>query len=248
MEALGDPRAVPDLPWLRALTGASDDELATTLAEAGRFITGEQALRAAHQSAGRDSYAQFRAPLELYTLARRLRPQHVIETGVSSGVSSYHLLLAVNRNRVGTVHSIDLPTVQAGPKLGPNESIVSIPPGRSSGWAIPAISRTRWDLRLGPAQELLPALVKELPRIDLFLHDDLHTPEHLAFELELIRPKLAPGAVVLADNTEWTGDAFPRFAERLKVPYHRRRDEDLVGLRVPGDLPARRGTDAPQRG
>lgn len=233
LQALGDRRARPNLTWLRELTGASDAVLRRTLAETGAFLPQEEALRRAHLSAGRSNYAQFRAPLELYTLVRLLRPTHVVETGVSSGVSSMHLLLALNRNRRGTLHSIDLPQEQSAPKLAPGESIVAVPPGRSSGWAIPRIPRGRWDLRLGPAQRLLPVVVDELPQVDLFLHDDLHTPAHLAFELELLRPKLAPGAIVLADNTRWTGDAFPRFARRVDAPVRRRGSGDLVGLRMP---------------
>jgi predicted O-methyltransferase YrrM len=81
---------------------------------------------------------------------------------------------------------------------------------------------------------LLPRLAQELPSIDLFLHDDLHTPRHLAFELRTVRPHLTPGAVVMADNTVWTGASFPRFAQRAGVRVHRRRRDDLVGLRWPG--------------
>lgn len=233
IRALGDRRARPNLPWLASLTGQSREELRSTLSEAGEFVDREQQLREAHLKGGRANYAQFRAPLELYTLTRWLRPAHIVEAGVSSGVSSFHFLLGLNRNRSGTLHSIDLPQTQSGPTLGANESLVSVPPGRSSGWAMPSLSRARWDLRLGPSQELLPALVEELPQIDLFLHDDLHTPRHLAFELATIRPKLAPGAIVLADNTVWTGAAFPRFARQLGVPVRRRGRSDLVGLRVP---------------
>ncbi|MCI4336896.1 MAG: class I SAM-dependent methyltransferase [Thermoplasmata archaeon] len=234
IEALGDPRAKPDVRWLTSLLGGSGAGVLRTLGEAGRFVHRERVLRRAHLAGGRENYAQFRAPLELYTLIRLLRPSHAVETGVSSGVSSFHLLLGLNRNRAGTLHSIDLPLVQSTPVLGARESPVAVPPGRSSGWAMPKISRARWDLRLGPSQVLLPALVEEIPRIDFFLHDDLHTPAHLAFELETIRPKLSPGAVVLADNTQWTGTAFPRFARRLGVPVRRRGRSDLVGLRVPG--------------
>lgn len=233
LQALGDRRARPNLAWLRSLTGASDATLRRTLAEAGAFVAKEQALHRAHLAAGRSNYAQFRAPLELYTLVRLLRPAHVVETGVSSGVSSMHLLLGLNRNRSGTLHSVDLPQQQAALTLARGESIVAVPPGRSSGWAIPRLPRARWDLRLGPSQALLPALVEELPRIDLFLHDDLHTPAHLAFELALLRPKLSPGAVVLADNTRWTGQAFPRFARQVGAPVRRRGSGDLVGLRMP---------------
>ena len=47
---------------------------------------------------GRTYYAQFPAPLELCVTARILRPRHVVESGVSSGISTAHLLLALERN------------------------------------------------------------------------------------------------------------------------------------------------------
>ncbi len=152
---------------------------------------------------------------------------------MSSGVSSAHFLAALARNRTGRLHSIDLPTRQRGPTLGRGESPVSLPPGRRTGWAVPERLRGSWDLRIGPSQKHLPALVEELDSIGLFLHDDLHTSAHLTFELETVRPKLAPEAVVLADNTIWTGEAFPRFARSVGAPVVRRGRGDLVGLRLP---------------
>jgi hypothetical protein len=229
--ALGDPRAVPDLGWVVRLTGASPSAAAEAIAEADELVPLEGAIRAAYQAAGRAGFAQIRAPFELYAITRLVRPDHVVEVGVSSGVSSSHFLAALARNRHGRLHSIDLPTFQRGPTLRHGESPVAIPPGRTSGWTVPATLRRRWDLRLGPSQRLLPRLVRELPSIGVFLHDDLHTPRHLAFELRTVRPRLAPGAVVLADNTVWTGEAFPAFARREGVHVCRRRRDDLVGLR-----------------
>jgi hypothetical protein len=179
-------------------------------------------------------------------MVRLLRPIHVIETGVSSGVSSAHFLLALRANGRGTLHSIDLPVSQRGARLDEGESSVALPPGRASGWAMPDELRQGWDLHLGPSQALLPVVAQGIDRVDLFLHDSHHTPEHLTFELETVRPKLTPGAIVLADNVEWTGDAFDRFAASLKVPVHARRKEDLVGLRVPS-APASGPSDAPTR-
>jgi hypothetical protein len=75
--------------------------------------------------------------------------------------------------------------------------------------------------------------VEELPSVDLFLHDDLHTSEQLTFELETVRPKLSAGAPVLADNTKWTGDAAPRFAAQVGGRLSRRGTGDLVGFRFP---------------
>ncbi|MCI4368386.1 MAG: class I SAM-dependent methyltransferase, partial [Thermoplasmata archaeon] len=122
--ALGDPRSVPDMRWLGRLSGADPDELQQVLGELGEKVELERTVHGAHLSHGRDFYAQFRAPFELYAIVRLIRPAHVIETGVSSGVSSMHLLLGLNANRRGQLHSIDLPTHQAGPVLSPSESPV----------------------------------------------------------------------------------------------------------------------------
>ena len=229
---LGDPRARANVRWLSALLDLPPRSVQQTLKEAGAFVSVDREIHDRLRTGGRSNYAQFRAPLELYTIVRTLRPEHVIETGVSSGVSSAHLLLALRRNRRGTLHSIDFPTRQGGARLGPSESPVSLPPGRSTGWAIPPSLRRGWDLRIGPSQRVLPELVEELPSIGLFLHDSLHTSAHLTFELETVRPKLIADAVVLADNTTWTGQAFPRFARRVGSRMHRRGRGDLVGLRL----------------
>src|SRR5580658_2554922 len=231
-KALGDPRASVNLRWLRTLSGAPVEQILEVLAELDSLVPVEQEMRRRQIAGGRPGYAQICAPFELYALVRLLQPKHVVETGVSSGISSAHFLLALDRNRSGTLHSIDLPTRQKGPILQTDESPVSLPPGLSSGWAIPFRS-TRWDLRIGESQVLLPRVVEELPSVDLFLHDDLHTPEQLAFELTTVRPKLSAGAPVLADNTKWTGDAFPKFAAEVGARMSRRGTDDLVGLPFP---------------
>jgi Methyltransferase domain len=241
--ALGDPRASVNFRWLRTLSGAPVDRILEVLTELDGLVPLEQEMRRRHVAGGRPGYAQICAPFELYALVRLLQPKHVVETGVSSGVSSAHFLLALDRNRAGTLHSIDLPTHQRGPVLQADESPVSLPPGLASGWAIPFRS-SRWDLRIGDSTLLLPRLADELPSIDLFLHDDLHTPEHLAFELRTIRPKLTPGAPVLADNTKWTGDAVPEFAAEVGARVSRRGTGDLVGFRFPS-RPRRRAPSAP---
>ncbi len=230
---LGDRRASVNYAWLRGLTGASDERIADALSELVELLPIETELRRAHLDGGRPHYAQFRAPFELYALVRLLRPDHIVETGVSSGVSSAHFLLGVRRNHHGTVHSIDLPLLQRGPRFSARESPVAIPPGRSSGWAIPASLKVGWDLRIGQSEALLPGLVDEIDSVGIFLHDSRHTPAHLTFELTTVRPKLTPGAIVLADNTVWTGAAFPRFARSIGARVRRRGRSDLVGLAMP---------------
>ncbi|MCI4347815.1 MAG: class I SAM-dependent methyltransferase [Thermoplasmata archaeon] len=231
--ALGDARARPNRTWLSGLLGIDRKELKRLLDEIPSLAPLERALRKAHESGGRRFYAQFRAPFELFVMTRATRPDHVVETGVSSGVSSVHFLAGLRRNGHGTLHSVDRPEVQSAESLAAEESPVSVPPGRSSGWAIPPEYLSGWDLRLGLSQEQLPRLVRDVSSVDIFLHDSHHTPSHLTFELETIRPKLHPGSVVMADNTEWTGQAFDRFARSLKARVFHRGRSDLVGLRVP---------------
>jgi Methyltransferase domain len=236
VRALGDSRARPNRVWLSGLLGMSKKQLDPLLSELPSLEPLERSLREAHEAGGRTFYAQFRAPFELYMMTRAVRPEHIVETGVSSGVSSAHFLIALRKNQGGTLHSVDRPLVQEGPTLKRGESGVSVPPGRSSGWAIPEPYLAGWDLRLGLSQEMLSPLVQGLPTVDIFLHDSLHTPTHLTFELETIRPKLHPGSIVMADNTMWTGQAFPRFARSLGAKVWRRGISDLVGLRVPEPL------------
>ncbi|MCI4349535.1 MAG: class I SAM-dependent methyltransferase [Thermoplasmata archaeon] len=237
VKTLGDERARPDVRWVEELADATAAQVRRVLLDLVRHETELEAIRAEHRGGGREFYAQISAPFELYALARLLRPAHVVEAGVSSGVSSALFLLGLQDNGSGTLHSIDLPVQQREVTLRKGESIVSVPPKRSSGWAVPEKLRSGWDLRIGPSQELLPPLIEELPSVGLFLHDDLHTPTHLTFELTTIRARLHPGSVVLADNTQWTGKAFDRFARALGVPVLHRAGTDLVGLRVPESSP-----------
>jgi len=129
---------------------------------------------------------------ELYALVRAAKPRLVVETGVASGLSSAHILRALDRNGIGTLHSIDLPNVQAGSIL---------PAGRTSGWIVPESLRDRWQLRLGDTRVILPSLLKSLDRLDLFLHDSDHSYEAMLFEFEQAYPKLEPAGLLLSDDT-----------------------------------------------
>lgn len=129
---------------------------------------------------------------ELYVAVRAERPQVVVETGVSGGISSAHILRALAANGRGSLHSIDLPNVQHGSVL---------PPGRETGWMVPDELRGRWSLTLGDARELLPGLLDTLDRLDIFLHDSDHSYGHMLFEYELAFPRLEPGGLLMSDDT-----------------------------------------------
>ena len=129
---------------------------------------------------------------ELYAIVRAAKPRVIVETGVASGLSSAHILRALDRNGIGTLHSIDLPNVQEGSVL---------PEGRTSGWIVPESWRDRWKLQLGDTWVLLPDLLKSLDRLDLFLHDSDHSYAAMLFEFEQAYLKLAPAGLLLSDDT-----------------------------------------------
>jgi predicted O-methyltransferase YrrM len=134
--------------------------------------------------------------IEVYVIVRAVKPRVMLETGVASGISSAHILRALERNGEGALHSIDLPDVQQGSVL---------PRGRSTGWIVPDSLRARWTLRLGDARTLLPATLKGLERLDVFLHDSDHSYEHMAFEFAQALPRLAPRGLLLSDDAHLHG-------------------------------------------
>lgn len=161
----------------------------------------------------------------LYFLVRALRPATVVETGTANGSSSAYLLAAIDRNGTGRLVSIDLPfeaaaggrhrPLVAGTTIGMDD-VSPLPPGKTPGWMVPEELRSRWDLRLGDARVLLPALVAEMSDIGLFFHDSLHTREHMLFEFEAVWPHLATGGVLAADDIfQRKHDALPAFARSV---------------------------------
>ena len=135
----------------------------------------------------------------LYLLTRALRPERFVETGVHNGLGSAFVLLAMRHNDRGTLHSIDLPSVEPVILQQGNRRM---PAGRPPGWLIPPHLLGRHRLYIGPAQQELPKLLEELGSIDLFLHDSDHSYEHMTFEMRAAWPRLNPGGWLVCDNIE----------------------------------------------
>jgi predicted O-methyltransferase YrrM len=157
-----------------------------------RELTGDREFQEHLQRCRRDVHYIMPEAAELYAIVRAAKPLVVVETGVASGLSSVHILRALDRNGFGTLHSLDLPNVQEGSVL---------PDGRTSGWIVPESLRDRWKLQLGDTWVLLPELLQSLDRLDLFLHDSDHSYEAMLFEFEQAYPKLEPGGLLLSDDT-----------------------------------------------
>lgn len=129
-----------------------------------------------------------------YLLCRLLRPRVVLETGVAYGVSSAFILRALEQNGGGILHSVDLPPLRSGYE-------------KSWGVAVDEGMRRRWCLHRGASRKVLPGLLERLGRVDLFVHDSLHTRGNMLREFGLVWPYLTGGGVLVADDVE-RNDAF----------------------------------------
>jgi predicted O-methyltransferase YrrM len=146
----------------------------------------------------------------LYAIVRGYSPSLVVETGVLYGHSSAAILAALEDNGAGRLTSIDLPReehqniiigrqhVQVG--LSSNEL--------SIGCAVPVDLRSRWNLVLGNSLELLPKLLGETGDVSIFIHDSLHTYDHMMAEFRLGYDALERGGVLVSDdigyNSAWS--------------------------------------------
>jgi len=137
-----------------------------------------------------------------YAIVRALEPELVVETGVANGVSSSYLLLAMEKNRKGHLHSVEVDTSHV------------LLEGRDPGWIVPESLRLRWTIHMGRSESILPNLLRLLAPLDIFIHDSLHTYSHMKLEFELAFPHLRPGGLLLADDAMWNS-AFPEFATKI---------------------------------
>jgi predicted O-methyltransferase YrrM len=116
----------------------------------------------------------------LYLSVRAVEAQNVIEFGTSFGISTVYLAAGLRDNGKGLV---------IGTEIEPSKHSRAVANLREAGLSEYA------EIRLGDARETL----RELPGpIDLVFLDgwkDLYLPV-----LELLEPRLRPGALVLADN------------------------------------------------
>jgi predicted O-methyltransferase YrrM len=154
----------------------------------------------------------------LYMLVRFAKPEIVFETGVFDGVSSATTLQALEDNRKGLLVSIDLPARSTINGSTDRMTDTTLPPGQPPGWVIPDHLRHRHQLHQGDSKALLPELLKQYPRIDIFFHDSLHTLEHQYFEYTTAWPHLAEGGLLLSDDI-FFNSAFDVFCKEENRKY-----------------------------
>jgi len=157
----------------------------------------------------------------LYALVRCRKPEVVVETGVGPGASSAFILKALRDSGAGHLYSIDLPGNDAlvYPQIGRAYDI-HVPDGFDTGWLVRPDLRSRWTLLIGDTNEKLPLLLERVGRVDIFLHDSLHTDAHVNFELSTVLPHMKNTGLLLADDVHsgWSTE-FVRFCARNDLPY-----------------------------
>jgi hypothetical protein len=162
-------------------------------------------LKAAGLRVGLASYRGWndgdRAQAEaIWCLVAHLRPVTVVETGVAHGLISRVVLEGLRRNENGHLWSVDLPATD--PALH-----------HEIGVAVPEDLRSSWTYVEGTSRRRLPALVRRLQRVDLFIHDSLHTTRNTCFELDTVWPALSPGGAAMVDDIN-RNLGFSRFIEQ----------------------------------
>lgn len=126
----------------------------------------------------------------LYFLTRQAKPEVAVETGVASGWSSTAILAAMQANGTGQLHSSDLPYAD---RDGSEAAI---------GILVPQALRPRWSLCTKGDRVCLPDIMAACPRIDLFHYDSDKKASGRDFAWGLVKPRLAPGAVVIFDDIQ----------------------------------------------
>jgi hypothetical protein len=142
--------------------------------------------------------------LNQYAVVRALAPDSIVETGIANGVSSSYLLLALQKDRRGRLHSIGF----ADPAY--------LPSGKDPGWLVPPWLRAPWQIHLGDVRAILPSLFGQLGSIGVFIHDRLHTYERMMWEFETAYPHLLSGGLLLSDDGLWN-NGFHDFARKVSA-------------------------------
>lgn len=158
----------------------------------------------------------------IWCTVRVLKPEIMIETGVAHGSSSWIILNAMHKNSKGRLISIDLPNKDTNKAYNFNE----IP---DTGWLVPEILKSRWDLHLGSATELLPELLKKYSP-DIFFHDSDHSFKHMYFEFTTVIKSMKKGSIILSDDVH-KNEAFEKFCSenQLKALRFNKGGAALVG-------------------
>jgi predicted O-methyltransferase YrrM len=198
--SLTDP---PVRPVLDRLFQAADQDGAHWISIRERHPDGFAAMSAPEQA---DAYAELYIPVSpeggrlLYTLIRASRPATVVEFGTSFGISTIHLAAAVRDNGTGRVVSTELNAAKVA---------------RARANLAEAGLADVVTILAGDARETLADLPGPVGFVLLDGWKNLYLPL-----LRLLEPRLAGGALVVADDTVSMAAQMTDYLAYVRDPAH----------------------------
>jgi len=155
----------------------------------------------------------------MYILVRSLKPEVIVETGVFEGISTVLILRALEKNNKGKLISLDIPPKKSIKNSTSIMRFPQLPEGLSSGWLVPERYKLRWELTIGDTRKILKEILEKEKEIDMFLHDSLHTHEHMLFEYKIAWPYIRKNGLLLSDDIYFSR-AFSDFSQKISKKYH----------------------------
>lgn len=137
-----------------------------------------------------------------YAFVRILKPQIVVETGTDKGFGTLILAKALNKNQSGTIFTLDLDPFSGA-----------------------LLTETSFNNIVALKGESI-SLLKDIERIDLFIHDSNHEPQYEYSEFQTILDILSPNAVVISDNSH-VSDSLIKWSQENKRRFHFIREESI---------------------
>jgi hypothetical protein len=174
--------------WIATVAGCDPGAAWTYIVEPR--LDADLKSRLHEATAGRWSWTKrspaFGKRLGWYALARAIRPELVIETGVHDGLGSLLLLRALERN---------LSDGSAG-------RLVSFDINPTAGWLVG--THPLWDLRIQPSREGLPEVLALADQVGMFIYDGWHSYDDERWDLQTTAERLAAEGVLLSDDAQTT--------------------------------------------
>ncbi len=185
-ELLGAPWPCPEAEQVNAVLSGTAARLAARGLAVGR------------QTYGGYSDGDVSLGRAVWCAVRHMRPTMVVETGVARGVTSRIVLEALDRNDHGRLWSVDLPH--------PFDHSIH----EETGAAVTEALLPRWNYVEGSSRRRLPQVIRDVRRVDVFIHDSLHTARNTRFEMDHVAAVMPQGGVMLVDDIS-THDGFVTF-------------------------------------
>lgn len=134
----------------------------------------------------------------LYCFIRLSKPLNVLETGVANGHSSFIILSALSKNGNGRLYSIDR-TYNVGSLITDE---------LKKNWQLIVLNNS--------TKKALNALLKSLPRLDVFIHDSNHYYYWQFLEYELAMKYINKSKYIMSDDVN-SSYAFLDFCKKYKL-------------------------------